>query len=70
MKASVLNTHMGNISIDNEVIAQYAGAVMVQFGLLADVIAKNYRLLINYYMKKTQLRFIINWFNNLLQRFM
>ena len=24
MKASSLNTHMGNISIDNEVIAQYA----------------------------------------------
>ena len=25
MKSSYMNTHMGNISIDNEVIAQYAG---------------------------------------------
>ena len=35
MKASVLNTHMGNISIDNEVIAQYAGAVAMEcFGIV------------------------------------
>ena len=30
MKASVVNTHMGNISIDNEVIAQYAGAIAME----------------------------------------
>ena len=35
MKASVVNTHMGNISIDNEVIAQYAGAVAMEcFGIV------------------------------------
>lgn len=27
MKTSSMNTHMGNIQIDNEVIAQYAGSV-------------------------------------------
>ena len=27
MKGSSMNTHMGNIVIDNEVIAQYAGSV-------------------------------------------
>ena len=27
MKSSSMNTHMGNVSIDNEVIAQYAGSV-------------------------------------------
>ena len=26
MKGSSMNTHMGNITIDNEVIAQYAGS--------------------------------------------
>lgn len=30
MKGSSLNTHMGNIVIDNEVIAQYAGSVAVE----------------------------------------
>ena len=35
MKASSMNTHMGSISIDNEVIAQYAGAVaMERFGIV------------------------------------
>ena len=35
MKASSLNTHMGNISIDNEVIAQYAGTVAMEcFGIV------------------------------------
>jgi uncharacterized alkaline shock family protein YloU len=35
MKASLMNTHMGNISIDNEVIAQYAGAVAMEcFGIV------------------------------------
>lgn len=35
MKSSSLNTHMGNISIDNEVIAQYAGSVAVEcFGIV------------------------------------
>jgi uncharacterized alkaline shock family protein YloU len=35
MKASVVNTHMGNISIDNEVIAQYAGAIAMEcFGIV------------------------------------
>ena len=29
MKGSSLNTHMGNIMIDSEVIAQYAGSVAV-----------------------------------------
>ena len=30
MKGSTLNTHLGNIYIDNEVIAQYAGSVAVE----------------------------------------
>ncbi|MCI5954090.1 MAG: Asp23/Gls24 family envelope stress response protein [Lachnospiraceae bacterium] len=35
MKGSYLNTHMGNIVIDNEVIAQYAGSVAVEcFGIV------------------------------------
>ncbi len=35
MKGSSLNTHMGNIFIDNEVIAQYAGSVAVEcFGIV------------------------------------
>ena len=35
MKASTMNTHMGNIVIDNEVIAQYAGSVAVEcFGIV------------------------------------
>jgi hypothetical protein len=35
MKASSMNTHMGNISIDNEVIAQYAGTVATEcFGIV------------------------------------
>lgn len=35
MKGTSLNTHMGNIVIDNEVIAQYAGSVAVEcFGIV------------------------------------
>ena len=35
MKGSSLNTHLGNIIIDNEVIAQYAGTVAVEcFGIV------------------------------------
>ena len=35
MKGSRLNTHRGNIVIDNEVIAQYAGSVAVEcFGIV------------------------------------
>lgn len=35
MKGSSMNTHMGNIVIDNEVIAQYAGAVAMEcFGIV------------------------------------
>lgn len=35
MKASSMSTHMGNIIIDNEVIAQYAGSVAVEcFGIV------------------------------------
>ncbi len=35
MKSSSMNTHMGNIVIDNEVIAQYAGSVAVEcFGIV------------------------------------
>lgn len=35
MKGSSMNTHMGNIKIDNEVIAQYAGSVAVEcFGIV------------------------------------
>ncbi len=35
MKYSSVNTHMGNISIDNEVIAQYAGSVAMEcFGIV------------------------------------
>ncbi|MCL2052308.1 MAG: Asp23/Gls24 family envelope stress response protein [Lachnospiraceae bacterium] len=35
MKASSMNTHMGNIQIDNEVIAQYAGSVANEcFGIV------------------------------------
>lgn len=35
MKSSSMNTHMGNISIDHEVIAQYAGTVATEcFGIV------------------------------------
>ena len=35
MKGSSMNTHMGNIFIDNDVIAQYAGSVAVEcFGIV------------------------------------
>ena len=35
MKNSSMNTHLGNIYIDNEVIAQYAGTVAVEcFGVV------------------------------------
>ena len=35
MKSSSMNTHMGNISIDNEVIAHYAGSVAMEcFGIV------------------------------------
>ena len=35
MKGSSLNTHLGNIKIDNEVIAKYAGSVAVEcFGIV------------------------------------
>ena len=35
MKGSSINTHMGNIVIDKEVIAQYAGSVAVEcFGIV------------------------------------
>lgn len=35
MKASSMDTHMGNIAIDNEVIAQYAGSVAMEcFGIV------------------------------------
>ena len=35
MKGSSMNTHMGNIVIDNEVIAQYAGSVAVELVLMS-----------------------------------
>ena len=35
MKGLTMDTHMGNIMIDNEVIAQYAGSVAVEcFGIV------------------------------------
>lgn len=35
MKSSSMNTHMGSITIDNEVIAQYAGSVAMEcFGIV------------------------------------
>ena len=35
MKLSNLNTHIGSISIDNEVVAQYAGSVAYEcFGIV------------------------------------
>ena len=35
MRASSMDTHMGNIAIDTEVIAQYAGAVAMEcFGIV------------------------------------
>jgi len=35
MKSTSINTHMGNISIDGEVIAQYAGSVATEcFGVV------------------------------------
>ena len=38
MKGSSMNTHMGNIVINNEVIAQYAGSVAVEcFGIVGNV---------------------------------
>ena len=30
MKSSSMNTHMGNIVVDNDVIAQYAGSVAIE----------------------------------------
>lgn len=35
MRTTSMNTHMGNITIDNEVIAQYAGSVAMEcFGIV------------------------------------
>ncbi|MDO4303296.1 MAG: Asp23/Gls24 family envelope stress response protein [Bacillota bacterium] len=35
MKETSMNTHMGNIAIDNEVIAQYAGSIAMEcFGVV------------------------------------
>ena len=35
MKETSMNTHMGNITIDNEVIAQYAGSIAMEcFGVV------------------------------------
>lgn len=35
MKETSMNTHMGNVTIDNEVIAQYAGSVAMEcFGVV------------------------------------
>lgn len=35
MKSSSMNTHMGNITVENEVIAQYAGSVAMEcFGIV------------------------------------
>ena len=45
MKGSSMNTHMGNIVIDNEVIAQYAGSVAVEcFGIVGMADRKSTRL--------------------------
>ena len=44
MKESMVNAHMGNIVIDNEVIAQYAGAAAMEcFGIvgMADISVKD-----------------------------
>ena len=43
MKGSSMNTHMGNITIDKEVIAQYAGTVATEcFGIVGMGIKKRY----------------------------
>ena len=43
MKSSYMNTHMGNISIDNEVIAQYAGSVANEcFGIVRQSAQEGY----------------------------
>ena len=43
MKGSYLNTHMGNITIDKEVIAQYAGIVAMEcFGIVGMGITVKY----------------------------
>ena len=35
MKETSMNTHMGNIAIDNDVIAQYAGSIAMEcFGIV------------------------------------
>ncbi|MBE5862153.1 MAG: Asp23/Gls24 family envelope stress response protein [Lachnospiraceae bacterium] len=40
MKGSSIDTHMGSISINNEVIAQYAGSVAVEcFGIVGMTVA-------------------------------
>lgn len=40
MKGSSIDTHLGSIAIDNEVIAQYAGSVAVEcFGIVGMTIA-------------------------------
>ena len=42
MKGSSMNTHMGNITIDKEVIAQYAGTVAMEcFGIVGMGITVN-----------------------------
>ena len=41
MKGSSMTTHMGNITIDNEVIGQYAGTVAMEcFGIVGMVLDK------------------------------
>ncbi len=43
MKASSLDTHMGNIAIDSEVIAQYAGSVAMEcFGIVGGSLTVSY----------------------------
>ena len=63
MKGSSMTTHMGNITIDNEVIGQYAGTVAMEcFGIVgmgATVKGGLVKLLKSDSITKGQCQFII-----------
>ena len=55
MKGSSMNTHLGNIVIDNEVIAQFAGTVaMESFGVVGmsgiNVTVRNHKLYLDFHI--------------------
>lgn len=56
MKNSSLNTHMGSITVDNDVIAQYAGGVAVECFGIVGMAGMNMRDGIVRLLKKDNLR--------------